>query len=111
MFSNIFATSEYAWAPSSGVLPDDNVGVDSNQHANVEQPDLKEGNNDSEKDEIPNLTDDVCNIVRGINISSSSNTRSSSKRKERERFEVQAGKKKKEFWNWVTTTIMVGSNG
>jgi len=110
MFSNIIATSEYARAPSSGVLPDDNVGVDGNQHANVEQPDLKEGSNDSEENEIPNLTDNVCNMVRGINISSSSNTRSSSKRKERERFEVQAGKKK-ELWNWVTTTITVGSNG
>jgi hypothetical protein len=36
MFSNIIATGEYMLAPSSGVLPDDNVGVDGNQHANVE---------------------------------------------------------------------------
>jgi hypothetical protein len=56
---------------------------------------LEEGSSDSEEDEIPNLTDDVCNMVRRINKSGSSNTHSSSKRKERERFEVQAGKKKK----------------
>jgi hypothetical protein len=112
MFSNIIATSEYAWAPSFGVLPDDNVGVDGNQHANIEQPDLKEGSNDSEEDEIPNLIDDVCNMVRGINISSSSNTHSSSKRKEKKEnvLRLKLGKKK-ELWNWVTTTITVGSNG
>jgi hypothetical protein len=27
MFSNIVATGEYTWAPSSGVLCDDNVGI------------------------------------------------------------------------------------
>jgi len=41
MFSNIFATREYAWAPSSGVLCDDNVGVDGNQNANMKHLDLK----------------------------------------------------------------------
>jgi hypothetical protein len=29
------------WAPSSGVLCDNNVGVDGNQNANVKQLDLK----------------------------------------------------------------------
>jgi hypothetical protein len=35
MFSNIVATREYAWTPSSGVLCDDNFGIDSNHNANV----------------------------------------------------------------------------
>jgi len=110
MFSNIIATSEYVWAPSSGVLPDDNVGVDGNQHANVEQPDLKEGSNDSEKDEILNLTDDVCNMVRGINISAVATPTVVVKEKKKNILRFKLGKKK-ELWNWVTTTITVGSNG
>ena len=94
IFPNIVATGDYAWTPWSRVLCDDNVGVDGNQNVNVDQPDLKEGNGDSEEDEIPNFTDDVCNMVRGVNMSTSSNTRSSDKRKERERCKVQAGEKK-----------------
>ncbi|XP_052311387.1 uncharacterized protein LOC127905672 [Populus trichocarpa] len=84
MFSNIVATGEYTWAPSSGVLCDDNVGIDEDPNTNEEQPDLEEGSGDSKEDGIPNFTDDVCNMVRGVNMSSSSNTRSSGKRKERE---------------------------
>jgi hypothetical protein len=110
MFSNIIATGEYVWAPSSGVLCDDNVGVDEDPNANEEQPDLEEGSGDSEEDEILNFTDDVCNMVREVNMSNISNTRSSGKRKEREHPEVQDGKKKK-FWNWVATIVTVGSNG
>jgi hypothetical protein len=94
MFSNIVATGEYTWAPSSGVLCDDNVGIDEDPNTNEEQPDLEEGSGDSKEDGIPNFTDDVCNMVRGVNMSSSSNTRSSGKRKERECSEVQVGKKK-----------------
>jgi len=41
MFSNIVATGEYVWTPSSRVLCDDNVGVDGNQNANVKHLDLK----------------------------------------------------------------------
>jgi hypothetical protein len=74
MFSNIVATGEYVWAPSFGVLCDNNVGVDGNQNANVKQLDLKEGSGDSKDDEIPNFTDDVCNMVRGVNMSSNNNT-------------------------------------
>ncbi|KAJ6936708.1 L10-interacting MYB domain-containing protein-like isoform X2 [Populus alba x Populus x berolinensis] len=95
MFANIVATGEYAWAPSSGVLPDHNVGVDGSQHTHVEQPDLEEGSGDSEEDGIPNFADDVCNMVRGVNMDTSSNSRSGGKRKERQRVEVQAGKKKR----------------
>ena len=94
MFSNIIATGEYVWAPSSGVLCDDNVGVDEDPNANEEQPDLEEGSGDSEENEILNFTDDVCNMVREVNMSNISNTRSSGKRKEREHSEVQDGKKK-----------------
>ena len=95
MFSNIIATGEYVWAPSSEVLCDDNVGVDEDPNANEEQPDLEEGSGDSEEDEILNFTDDVCNMVREVNMSNISNTRSSGKRKEREHSEVQDGKKKR----------------
>ncbi|KAJ6957415.1 L10-interacting MYB domain-containing protein-like isoform X2 [Populus alba x Populus x berolinensis] len=95
MFANIVATSEYAWVPLSGVLLDHNVGVDGSQHTHVEQPDLEEGSGDSEEDGIPNFADDVCNMVRGVNMDTSSNNRSSGKRKERQRVEVQAGKKKR----------------
>ncbi|KAL9405099.1 hypothetical protein Peur_002071 [Populus x canadensis] len=94
MFLNIIATGEYVWAPSSGVLCDDNVGVDEDPNVNEEQPDLKEGSGDSEEDGILNFTVDVCNMVRGVNMSSISNTLSSGKRKEREHFEVQDWKKK-----------------
>jgi len=94
MFTNIIATSNYAWAPSSGVLPDHDVGVDGNQHAKVDQPDLEEESGDSEEDGISNFTGDVCNMVRGVNMSTRSNNRSSGKRKEREHFKVQAGEKK-----------------
>nr|XP_034887277.1 uncharacterized protein LOC118027890 [Populus alba] len=87
MFANIIATGEYVWAPSSRVLPDHNVGVDGNQHTHVEQPDLEEGSGDSEEDGIPNFSDDVCNMVRGVNMSTSSNNHSSGRRKERQRFE------------------------
>jgi hypothetical protein len=56
---------------------------------------LEEGSGDSEEDEIPNFSDDVCNMVRGVNMFTSNNSGSSVKRKERERFEVQAGEKKR----------------
>jgi hypothetical protein len=97
MFANIIAIGNYAWAPSSGVLLDHDVGVDGNQHAKVDQPDLEEESGDSEEDGIPNFTGDVCNMVRGVNMSTRSNNRSSGKRKEREHFKVQVGKKKEEF--------------
>lgn len=88
MFSNIVATGKYAWAPSSRVLHDDIVGVAEDPNANEEQPDLEEGSSDSEEDGIPNFVDDVCNMVRGVNMCSGSNTRSSGKRKERESVEI-----------------------
>jgi hypothetical protein len=88
MFSNIIATGEYVWAPLSGVLCDDNVGVDEDPNANEEQPNLEERSGHSEDDVILNFTDDVCNMIRGVNMSSISNTRNNGKRKEREHSEV-----------------------
>jgi hypothetical protein len=55
---------------------------------------LEEESGDSEEDGISNFTGDVCNMVRGVNMSTRSNNRSSGKRKEREHFKVQAGEKK-----------------
>ena len=94
IFPNIVATEYYAWTPWSRVLCDDNVDVDGDQNVNVDKPDLEKGNSDSKGDEIPNFTDDVCNMVRGVNMSTSSNTCSSDKRKEKERYKVQAREKK-----------------
>ncbi|XP_011045245.1 PREDICTED: coiled-coil domain-containing protein 1-like [Populus euphratica] len=84
IFTNIVATDDYAWAPSSGVLPDHNIGVNGNQDANVEQLDLEEESSDSKEDEIPNFADDVCDMGKGVNMSTSRNNHSSEKRKERE---------------------------
>ncbi|XP_011045867.1 PREDICTED: uncharacterized protein LOC105140654 [Populus euphratica] len=69
MFTNIIATGQYAWAPSAGIHHDDNVGVAEDPNVNDEQPDLEEGSGDSEEDRILNFTDDVCNMVRWVNMS------------------------------------------
>ena len=69
-----------------GVLCDDNVNVDGNQNDNVEQPGLEEGSNDLEEDGISNFIDDVCNMVRGVNMSSNSNTCNNDKRKRNRMF-------------------------
>lgn len=67
IFSNVVATGHYAWAPSSGVLFDDDVVNQNTQdvHVNKEE-NLEEGSGDSEEDVIPNYTDDVCNLVIGV---------------------------------------------
>jgi hypothetical protein len=55
---------------------------------------LKEGSNDSEKDEILNLTDDVCNMVRGINISAVATPTVVVKEKKKNVLRFKLGKKK-----------------
>jgi hypothetical protein len=87
MYSNIVATGEFTWAPSSGVLSgnDVNPGI---SKANIDGTDFEEGNGDSEKDEIPNLDTNMSRMVGGVNMSSSNNTKSSGKRKERDPSEV-----------------------
>jgi hypothetical protein len=62
-------------------LYDDDAGDDGNHNANVDEPDLEEESSDSEKDGIPNFTDDICNMVGGVKMSSKSNTRICGKRK------------------------------
>jgi hypothetical protein len=95
MYSNIVATGEYVWAPSLGVLGGNDVNPDTSNF-NINGVDLEEGNNDLEKDGIPNLENDMSRMVGGVNISSSSNTKSSDKRKEKDPSEVR-GRKKKTF--------------
>jgi hypothetical protein len=95
MYSNIVATGEYVWAPSLGVLGGNDVNPDTS-NVNINGVDLEEGNNDLEKDGIPNLENDMSRMVGGVNISSSSNTKSSDKRKEKDPSEVR-GRKKKTF--------------
>jgi len=87
MYSNIVATGEFAWAPSSGVLSGNDVNPGTSK-ANIDGTDFEEGNGDSEKDEIPNLDTNMSQMVGGVNMSSSSNTKSSGKRKERDPSEV-----------------------
>lgn len=53
---------------------DDDASDDGNHNANVDEPDLEEESSDSEEDGIPNFTDDICNIVGGVKMSSKSNT-------------------------------------
>ncbi|XP_011014260.1 PREDICTED: uncharacterized protein LOC105118094 [Populus euphratica] len=57
MFSNVVATGHYAWAPSSGVLFDDDTVNQNTQdvHVNKEE-NLEEGSGDSKEDVIPNYT-------------------------------------------------------
>ncbi|XP_024450795.1 uncharacterized protein LOC112326555 [Populus trichocarpa] len=83
IYSNIVATEEYAWAPSSGVLSGTDVDPDTS-NVNIDGVDLKEGCGDSKEDEIPNLDNDMSRMVGGVNMLSNSNIRSSGKRKERE---------------------------
>ena len=96
MFSNVVATGHYAWAPSSGVLFDDDVVNQNTQdvHVNKEE-NLEEGSGDSEEDVIPNYTDDVCNLIARVNMGNSSTTNSSGKRKAREQGGGKSIKKSK----------------
>jgi hypothetical protein len=95
MYSNIVATGEYVWAPLLGVLGGNDVNPDTS-NVNINGVDLEEGNNDLEKDGIPNLENDMSRMVGEVNISSSSNTKSSDKRKEKDPSEVR-GRKKNTF--------------
>ncbi|KAI9390585.1 hypothetical protein POPTR_008G196901v4 [Populus trichocarpa] len=96
MLNNVVATGHYAWAPSSGVLFDDDVVNQNTQdvHVNKEE-NLEEGNGDSEEDVIPNYTDDVCNLIARVNMGNSSTTNSSGKRKAREQGGGKSIKKSK----------------
>ena len=96
MFSNVVATGHYAWAPSSGVLFDDDVVNQNTQDVHInEEENLEEGSGDSEEDVIPNYTDDVCNLIAGVNMANSSTTNSSGKRKSREQGGGKSTKKSK----------------
>jgi len=93
MYSNIIATREFAWAPSSGVLGGNDVNLGTSK-ANIDGTYFKEGNDDSEKDGILNLDTEMSQMVGGVNMSSNSNTKSSRKRKNEVllRFEVERRK-------------------
>ncbi|KAL9353427.1 hypothetical protein Peur_056107 [Populus x canadensis] len=93
MYSNIVATGEYVWAPSSGVLGGNDVDLDIS-NVNIDGVDLDEGSGDSEEDGILNLENDMSQMVGGVNMSSSSNSKSNGKRKERDHSEVRGRKKK-----------------
>ena len=91
MYSNIVATREFAWAPSSRVPAGSDVDPGT---SNIACDGLEEGIDDSEEDVIPDFQTDMARMVGGINMSSSSNTKSSGKRKERDPYEGRGRKKK-----------------
>ncbi|KAL9372594.1 hypothetical protein Peur_034838 [Populus x canadensis] len=93
MYSNIVATGEFAWAPSSGV-PDGNDVDPGTSNASIDRAGLEERSGGSEEDVIPDFQTDMAQMVGWINMSSSSNTKSDGKRKERDPYEVQGRKKK-----------------
>ncbi|XP_011041083.1 PREDICTED: uncharacterized protein LOC105137151 [Populus euphratica] len=96
IFSNVVATGHYVWAPSSGVLFDDDTVNQNTQDVHVnEEENLEEGSGDSEEDAIPNYTDDVCNLVVGVNMGNNSTTNSSGKRKAKEQCSGQSTNKSK----------------
>jgi len=93
MYSNIVATREFAWAPSSGVPAGSDVDPGTS-NANIDRAGLEEGSGDSEEDVILDFQTNMARMVGGINMSSSSNTKSGGKRKERDPYEVRGRKKK-----------------
>ena len=95
MYSNIVATGEFAWAPSSRVPASSDVdpGI---SNANIDCAGLEEGSGDSKEDVILDFQTDMTWMVRGINMSSSNNTKSGGKKKARDPYEVR-GKKKKMY--------------
>ena len=95
MYSNIVATGEFAWAPSSRVPASSDVDPGTN-NANIDCAGLEEGSGDSKEDVILDFQTDMTWMVRGINMSSSSNTKSGGKKKARDPYEVR-GKKKKTY--------------
>jgi len=54
MYSNIIATREFAWAPSSGVLGGNDVDLGTSS-ANIDRASFEEGSGDSKEDGIPNF--------------------------------------------------------
>jgi len=54
MYSNIIATREFAWAPSSGVLGGNDVDLGTSS-ANIDRASFEEGSGDSEEDGILNF--------------------------------------------------------
>jgi len=93
MYSNIVATGEFAWVPSSGV-PGGNDVDPGTSNANIDSAGLEEESGDLEEDRIPDFQTNMSRMVGGINMSSSSNTKSGGKRKERDPSEVRGRKKK-----------------
>ncbi|KAJ6898432.1 hypothetical protein NC652_025064 [Populus alba x Populus x berolinensis] len=63
IFTNIVATGEYAWTPSQGLLSyEDNVAARIKNTTN-EDTNMKEESGDSEKDVIPDFSQDVSNMT------------------------------------------------
>jgi len=68
---------------------------------------LKEENDDSENDGIPNFENDISQMVSMVNISSNNIIRSNVKKKKRS-FRGSRWKEK-DLWSWLTITVKVGS--
>ena len=71
MFTNIIVTGQYAWAPLQGLNSDEYGFGERRTNTVNEDPDLEEGNGDSEEDSLANFVDNVNNMVAGVTFANS----------------------------------------
>ena len=91
MFTNIMTTGKFVWASSQGMVSDDDEvgdGIknttkgDGIKNTTKDDVNIEKGSGDSKEDNLPNLIDDISNMVVHVNVSNnSSNHSSSGKRK------------------------------
>jgi len=84
-------------------LNSDDDGVsDGISNATNENLNIEEGNDDSEEDSLPNFTEDVNNMVVGVNFANSSINHSSSsgKRKKPQQCTNKSVKKRRKVQEW-----------
>jgi hypothetical protein len=82
MFTNIVTIDKFMWAPFQGMIFDDDEVGDGIKNATNDDVNIEKGNRDSGEDNLPNLIDDINNMVACVNVSNnSSNHSSSGKRK------------------------------
>ncbi|KAL9399007.1 hypothetical protein Peur_007968 [Populus x canadensis] len=63
MFNNIVATGQHAWAPSQGMIFEEDQGGDGLGNSSNVVINLKEGIGDSEVDVLPDFVEDVSRMV------------------------------------------------
>ena len=82
MFTNIMTTGKFVWASTQGMVSDDDEVGDGIKNTTKDDVNIEKGSGDSKEDNLPNLIDDISNMVVHVNVSNnSSNHSSSGKRK------------------------------